>query len=222
MQLTNKSLLFIGDSITDMSRGRNLTDQNHIYGHSFVFLLASLLRCEHPLANITLHNRGESGDGSPDIAARWERDAVALSPDIINLLVGINDVIHFVDKNEGCSAKEYYDTVARLIEQTRKARPETAFILCEPFASPEAAAARYRLPFATMVPLHQEAARALARDYGCLFVPLQEEFDRAILAYPTLGPSYWLWDGIHPTAQGQRLIAKKWLSVISPEINSAL
>lgn len=56
-------------------------------------------------------------------------------------------------------------------------------------------------------------SRKLADDTGCIFVPLQEEFDKMFKAYPELGEEYWLWDGVHPTAQGQRLIAKKWLSV---------
>lgn len=31
--------------------------------------------------------------------------------------------------------------------------------------------------------------------------------------------SYWLWDGVHPTAAGHELIARQWLSVV---LNSKL
>ncbi len=218
MTLDNKTLLFIGDSITDMARGRNLADLNHIYGHSYVFLIASLLGCEYPEKRVTIHNRGISGNKTTDIAARWEEDALALKPDVISLLAGINDILFDVIDCTGVTADEYYSTFTRLIAESRERLPGVEFVICEPFGSAKAASERYSNAIASRIDRNREMSRSLAEDNSCIFVPLQEEFDALFEKYPELGEKYWLWDGIHPTAQGQRVVAKKWLNVVADGI----
>ncbi len=206
MNLQNKTILFQGDSITDMNHIWSPVDQNHLYGHSYVFLLASQLGCDMPGAGIHIENRGISGNGTKDLAARWDKDAIALSPDIISILVGINDRIDTL---------EYKKLLFQMLEDTHDALPNVEFILCEPFLhipsykgeDGEAKAARIRS--------HQAALREIAQDYGCLFVPLQEVFDAAYAAHPEVDKAYWIWDGIHPTAAGHMLIARQWLAYVT-------
>ena len=62
--------------------------------------------------------------------------------------------------------------------------------------------------FLRETPLRAQAARRLAEKYGAVFVPLQEKFDAACKLEE---PSYWLHDGVHPTAMGHELITREWL-----------
>lgn len=213
MLLNHKTVLFQGDSITDMNRGRG-TDPNHLYGHSYVFLLAAKFGCKSPEKCITVHNRGVSGDRSIDVYERRQRDIFALRPDIVSLLVGINDILFEASGENGVTAGRYAEILCRLIEETADKLPGTEFVLCEPFVHPDSLREDYRAVFARLVPQHQEAARRVAERCGCLFVPLQSVFDAAYERFPQGGAAYWIWDGIHPTAAGQQLIADQWLSCV--------
>ncbi len=214
MNLKNKTILFQGDSITDMNRGRDLWDQNHIYGHSYVFLLASLFGCEYPEEGIRVINRGVSGNQCQDLLDRWQEDAIDLQPDVISILVGVND---FGRKERPLYAGDYTRIMTQIIEDTRKALPDTEFIICEPFSFPDAAPDGRGENLARYTAAHQAAARALAETHGFVFVPLQEEFDRARREHPEIPPTHWIWDGVHPTAAGHRLIYKKWLRCVRGE-----
>ena len=214
MNLNGKTIVFQGDSITDMARGRNSWDKNHLYGHSYVFLIASKLGFERPESKTVFYNRGNSGDRCTDVQARWREDALDLKPDIISLFVGINDIIMDVENGNGVSSEDYEKTLCRIIETTKKELPDTRFILCEPIFFISPAKKEYREEFAERVPQQQRAVRRIAEKYGCVFVPLQDDFNRMYTSYPELGEEYWIWDGIHPTAAGHQLIARKWLKII--------
>ncbi len=217
MVLDHKTILFQGDSITDMNRGRNQNDLNHIYGHSFVFLLASHFGCKQADKQITVYNRGISGDRSENLTERWEEDALFLNPDIISILVGINDAEYGVVNGIEDLVERYTENMHRIIGKTLEHAPNTRFILCEPFfirntfrddkSVKDAVSQKIRLI--------QAEVRAIARTYDCVFVPLQEVFDRAFREYPELGERHWCWDGIHPTAAGHGLIARQWLRCVT-------
>lgn len=215
MKLDNKTILFQGDSITDMLRGRDYNDHNHLYGHSYVFLLAGKFGYETPEKHIKVHNRGNSGDRCIDVYARWQEDAIALKPDIISLLVGINDIMVGGEDGNPISAEEYTEVLSRIIEETKKELPDVRFVLCEPFAFPQSTRDGHNEKFSVNVPLHQKALQSVAEKYGCIFVPLQEDFEAAYQAHPDLGRAYWIWDGVHPTAAGQQIIAWKWLECVN-------
>ncbi len=205
MNLQNKTILFQGDSITDMNHIWSPDDKNHLYGHSFVFLLASQLGCDMPGAGIHIENRGISGNRTGDLVARWEKDSLSISPDIINILVGIND---------HTDAAEYKRLLSQIIEDTHARLPETQFILCEPFVHIPSYRNTDIDTKAEKVRCQQVAMREVAETYGCLFVPLQEVFDTAYRDNPQVDNAYWIWDGIHPTAAGHMLIARQWLACV--------
>src|SRR5476651_1492719 len=84
-------ILFQGDSITDGNRGRS-ADPNHILGHGYVFSIASKYGATYPDLDLTFVNRGISGNTVQDLANRWEADTLAIQPDVLSILVGVNDI----------------------------------------------------------------------------------------------------------------------------------
>ncbi len=131
-------VVFIGDSITDGNWGcvyhykktsaeRSQTDLNHIYGHTYMSLVATWYETRHPRAGYQFYNRGFSGHKLADLANRWQEDVLDLHPDVVSVLVGVNDTL----------------------------------------------------------------------------------FEKLIRRQPR--PSYWIWDGIHPTPAGHRKMAECWL-----------
>ena len=107
-------VLFQGDSITDMGRGRT-EDPNHILGHSYVFIIAARQGAAFPVQGVTFINRGVSGNTLADLAARWQADTIALKPDVLSILIGINDVGHCLKRNQPVSIDSYERAYDRLL-----------------------------------------------------------------------------------------------------------
>ena len=101
LQAGGLKILFIGDSITDGNWGsgdgkpsseRTLWDMNHIYGHGFMYLCASHYLGEYPQYEYEFFNRGISGNSLYDLEKRWQEDVLDINPDVLSILVGINDI----------------------------------------------------------------------------------------------------------------------------------
>lgn len=210
----NEIILFQGDSITDMNRGRN-SDPNHLYGHSYVFLLASRLGYEYPEKNLTIYNRGISANRTIDLYSRWKEDALNLKPDVISILIGINDIALEKRNNSGLDSAQYKKVYSLIIEETQEKLQNVQMVLCEPFSFPMVLPEDDRNYMENEIKKRQEIVRILAEKYKCIFVPLQNEFDKAYYNHPELGYKYWMWDGIHPTAAGHQIIALKWLKCVN-------
>ena len=82
--------MFQGDSITDGNRGRS-ADPNHILGHGYVFIIAAKYGAAFPEAKLDFMNRGVSGNTVLDLEKRWQKDALDLKPDLLSILIGVND-----------------------------------------------------------------------------------------------------------------------------------
>ena len=82
--------LFQGDSITDGNRGRD-KDPNHIMGHGYAFSIASRIGADFAESNPVFYNRGISGNRVTDLEKRWQTDTLDIKPDVLSILVGIND-----------------------------------------------------------------------------------------------------------------------------------
>jgi lysophospholipase L1-like esterase len=84
------TILFQGDSITDGNPTRN-NDWNHVMGHGFQFIISSKPWNENPESNLKFFNRGVSGNWVSGLGNRWQEDALNLKPDVISILIGVND-----------------------------------------------------------------------------------------------------------------------------------
>jgi len=86
----NARILFQGDSITDGNRGRS-ADPNHILGHGYCFIIAAQYGAQFPEKKLTFMNRGISGNTVSNLQARWQKDTLDLKPDVLSILIGVND-----------------------------------------------------------------------------------------------------------------------------------
>ena len=126
-------ILFQGDSITDGNRGRN-TDPNHIMGHGYAFSIASRLGADYPEQAYDFFNRGISGNKVIDLKERWQTDTIDLKPDVLSILVGVNDASSVVFNWEPVvSVAKFEETYRFLLEQTLEKIPGIRLVLCEPF-----------------------------------------------------------------------------------------
>ncbi len=197
-----KTILFQGDSITDAGRSRQWED----LGMGYPNLVAASLGADQPGAYRFL-NRGISGNRIIDLLARVKSDMINLKPDCMSILIGVNDVWHEFDFQNGIETalfEQYYDM---LITQLKQALPELKLLILEPFVLKASATEDKWEPFRRDVEEKAAAARRVAQKHSLPFVPLMELFDEAQSRAPA---SYWLSDGVHPTPMGHELIRREW------------
>ncbi|TFE28646.1 SGNH/GDSL hydrolase family protein [Cohnella luojiensis] len=210
MKQNPKTILFQGDSITDGNWDRN-EDPNHILGHGYVFILAGRLGCELAQDRPRFINRGISGNRVSDLYARWNEDAISLNPDLISILIGVNDAWRIMSGHPGGVTDRFERAYRHLLAETKEVLPHAGLVFCEPFILKTGATEENWDKWRKHMDEYNRIVLQLAKEYDAVFVPLQAAFDKAA---SSTGAAYWLWDGVHPTAAGHELIAREWLSVV--------
>ena len=199
-----KTILFQGDSITDAGRSREDDDN---LGVGYPTLVKGELMFECP-GEYRFLNRGISGNRVVDLYARIKADILNLKPDVMSILIGVNDVWHEFGAHNGVSADKYFKIYSMLIQEIREALPETRIMILEPFVLREAATEAHWEEFREEVRKRAQMAKAVAEKYELSFITLQEKFDEAAKLAPN---NYWLRDGVHPTTEGHELIKREWI-----------
>lgn len=207
--------LFQGDSITDGNRGRN-ADPNHIMGHGYAFSIASRVGANHPEKHLTFYNRGISGNKVSDLAARWQKDCLDLKPNVLSILIGINDVSHYIETKDSVLADKYEETYKSLLDQTKAQNPDVLFVLCMPFILRVGRVKDNFEQYQTEIQKRQEVIKRIAKLYNALVVDFQQVMDNACKRAPA---DYWMWDGIHPTVAGHELLTREWLKVVGRKLS---
>lgn len=205
-----KRILFQGDSITDCGRSR---DNNTALGTGYATLVQAQLGFENP-EQMKFLNRGISGNRIVDVYARIKADIINLKPDVMSILIGVNDVWHELAVQNGVDADKFEKIYCMLIEEIKEALPEIKIMILEPFClkgcateNCEAQPDRWNI-FYSEVKKRAEKARAVAEKYNLPFVELQDKFEKAA---EHTEDTYWLADGVHPTAMGHELIKREWV-----------
>lgn len=196
--------LFQGDSITDAGRNRD-RDDNFGLGYGYPLLVAADYMKKRK-GEFEFINMGISGDKIVDIYARIKEDIINLKPDMMSILVGVNDIWHELNEQNGVDAEKYEKIYGMLIEEILAALPEIKIIILEPFVLKGIGTERYYDDFRPELLKRAAAAKRIADKFNLAFVPLQNIFDEASADGNT---AYWLADGVHPTAAGHQIIKEE-------------
>ncbi len=204
-------VLFQGDSITDAGRSRErageVNDQEAM-GWGYAFLAATRLLVKRPADGLQIYNRGISGNKVPQLAERWDADCLDIQPDVLSILIGVNDIWHTRGGDYDGTAKTYERDYDALLARTRAALPDVKLVLCEPFVLRCGAIDDSWFPDFDD---YRAAAARMAAKHGARWVPFQTMFDEAVKIAP---PEHWAGDGVHPSAAGAALMAQAWLDVV--------
>jgi lysophospholipase L1-like esterase len=185
-------------------------------GQSYPYLISSRLWYDHPGKNLHFINRGVSGNKVSDLAARWQQDTIDLNPDVLSILIGVNDLNSFFKKGDPApvSAAIFESGYRDLLHLTREKLPATKVVICEPFLLPVGNVKTTWSAWSAEMSIRQAITQKLAAETGACYVPLQEAFNEACRHAP---PDYWIWDGIHPMPAGHELIARRWIGAAGKE-----
>ncbi|MDT7789872.1 MAG: hypothetical protein QOF58_8291 [Pseudonocardiales bacterium] len=205
------TVMFTGDSISSFVR-RPGEDRA-----AYPLQVAGRWCFEHPDRPLTWLNTACPGDTVTDLEARWQTDVLDARPDVLSVLVGINDVGRRTILPEApvISTEEYADTYDRLL----KPLADTRLILVEPFLLHVSAVVEagphgmligdqereeWRVDLESKI----EVVHELAARYDAELL----EADRIFTALAT--PEHWSEDGVHLTAAGHSVLAEAWLELV--------
>ena len=204
------TILFQGDSITDAGRKRNVLIPNSDagLGRGYAWLTAAQLLIDKADAKLKIFNRGNSGNKVYQLAERWQADCIDLKPDVLNILIGVNDFWHTLDGSYKSTVEKYASDYHALIKRTKAALPSIKLVICEPFSLK---AGKVNDKWGPGYDGYRFAAKRVADESGAVFVPFQTMFDAASKIAP---PALWAADGVHPTGDGAAIMASWWLKAV--------
>lgn len=206
------TVLFQGDSITDAGRDKRQEDNannGRALGSGYAYLLAAHLLCERADANLKIYNRGISGNKVFQLADRWDKDCLALKPNVLSILIGVNDIWHKLNGKYDGTVEVYERDYRALLERTKQALPAVKLVICEPFVLRTGAVNEKWFP---EFDGFRASAKKVATEFNTVFVPFQSAFDEAVKKAP---PAHWAGDGVHPTMAGAYLMGETWLAAVS-------
>jgi lysophospholipase L1-like esterase len=201
-------ILFQGDSITDAGRKRDkesIANSPNGLGYGYAWLAASQLLVDRPDDGLKIYNRGISGNKVFQLAERWQKDCLDLKPNVLSLLIGVNDIWHTMKHDYNGTVEIYETDYRKLLAATKEALPDVRLVVCEPFVLRFGAVEDRWFPDFDE---YRAAAKRVADEAGALFIPYQAMFD---VAAKVASPERWLQDGVHPKPDGAALMAHWWL-----------
>ena len=202
-------ILFQGDSITDWGRDRN---DIHNLGNGYPKYAAKFLAEKYTDIDFEFINLGISGNQTKDLVARLDTDFIDIQPDIVSILIGVNDTWHHAEQKDWIPNEvfeERYRTVLTAIKEKTNAK----IMMMEPFLIPTEDKAFFREDLAPKI----EIIRKLAREFADIYLPTD-----GLLASAFIGddPLSYAADGVHPTAKGAEFIGMLYCEYISDIIDS--
>ena len=198
-------LLFQGDSITDAGR-----DKRNYYdlGNGYPKFAASMIAEKYSDTSFEFINLGISGNRTGQLFDRFYSDGIALQPDIISILIGINDIWHRCPPNYILTTDEQIALNYREILKRIKRETNAKIVILSPYVLDAEDKESMKNELSTVLPIIRE----LADEFADAYVPLDELFEKAMETQPE--PRYYSADGVHPNENGAKFIAEHYALAI--------
>jgi lysophospholipase L1-like esterase len=204
-------ILFQGDSITDAGRKKDDSSINAAaaLGSGYAMIAASDILYKYAEKNVKIYNRGISGNKVYQLAERWDKDCLDLKPNVLSILIGVNDFWHKILGKYDGTIETYRNDFKALLDRTKQKLPGVRLIIGEPYAVKgiKAVDEKWYPEFNE----YRAAAKEIAQLYDAVFIPYQAIYDKAQKEAPGV---YWTGDGVHPTLAGANLMAHAWMEAV--------
>ena len=204
-------ILFQGDSITDAGRDY---DNYHNMGNGYPKYASELIKEAYPDIDFEFFNFGISGNRTGQLFDRLYPEAIVHNPDIISILIGINDIWHRYGENKIATTDAQIELNYRTILTEIKSKTHAKIIMISPYLLDVPHDEPIREDLKTVLPIIYK----LADEFADAYVPLDELFAEALKNQPE--PKFYSADGVHPNANGAEFIGKHYFEAIAPIIRS--
>lgn len=206
-------ILFQGDSITDAGRDKR---NYHQMGNGYPKYAAEAISENFPNVDFEFINLGISGNRTDQLFDRLYADAIAFQPDVISILIGINDVWHRYGSGKIETTDEQIACNYRAILERLRNQTNAKIVMIAPYLLDCEDKDQIREDLKTVLPI----IRRLANEYADVYIPLDEIFEKALKTQPE--PMYYSGDGVHPNANGAEFIGQQYAEYVKELIQSIL
>ena len=202
-------ILFQGDSVTDAGRDRS---DPHDMGNGYPRFASAMMQDSFSDKEFEFVNLGISGNRTEHLVERLEADFIEIQPDIVSILIGVNDVWHHYAFECIETTDEQFEKNYRVVLDALKSRTNARILMIQPFLLETVDPAKQEL--CEELARKQAIVKQLADEYADAYLPLDE-----ILHTETEEePAYYAADGVHPTPDGACYIGEAYLGAIAPLI----
>ena len=204
-------IVYQGDSITDA--GRDKRNYHHM-GNGYPKYATALLTEAFPEVEFEFINQGIGGNRTCQLFDRLYRDAIAFEPDMISILIGINDIWHRYGGERIATTDEQIETNYRAILTRIRKETKAKIVMLSPYVLDAEDKVAMKADLSRLLPI----IRRLADEFADVYIPLDELFEEALKTQPE--PKYYSADGVHPNANGAAFIGKLYAEAVSPLLRS--
>ena len=198
-------ILFQGDSITDAGRDRR---NYHQMGNGYPKYAAAALAEQFPEIPFEFINLGISGNRTDQLFDRLYPDAIALEPDVISILIGINDVWARYGGGRVETTDAQIETNYRAILTHLRKQTSAKIVMLSPYLLDCEDKEAVREDLKTVLPI----VRKLAQEFADIYIPLDQLFEEALKTQPQ--PKFYSADGVHPNANGAQFIGTAYAEYV--------
>lgn len=202
-------ILFQGDSVTDAGRDRS---DPHDMGNGYPRFASAMIQDSFPDTEFEFVNLGISGNRTEHLVERLEADFIEIQPDIVSILIGVNDVWHHYAFEYVETTDEQFEKNYRVVLDALKTRTNARILMIQPFLLETVDPAKQEL--CEELTRKQAIVKKLADEYADAYLPLDEIFHTETEEEP----AYYAADGVHPTPDGACYIGEAYLGAIAPLI----
>ena len=202
-------ILFQGDSVTDAGRDRS---DPHDMGNGYPRFASAMIQDSFPDIEFEFFNLGISGNRTEHLVERMEADFIEIQPDIVSILIGVNDVWHHYAFEYVETTDEQFESNYRTLLEGLKSRTTARILMIQPFLLETVDPAKQEL--CEELSRKQAIIRQLADEYADAYLPLDEMLHQEVDVEPT----EYSRDGVHPTPDGACRIGEAYLGAIAPLI----
>ena len=201
-------ILFQGDSITDADRNR---EDYHDLGKGYPLYAAKYIKEEKPDMDFEFINLGISGNQTKDLAERLESDFIEIQPDLVSILIGVNDTWHRAH-NRAWLGNDVFEANYRKVLTSIKEKTNAKIMMIEAFLLPAPDKEYFRTDLNSKI----DVERKLAREFADYYIPLD-----GLFAQSCVGTHYTHWsaDGVHPNAEGSDFIGRIYADAFKAMMN---
>ena len=200
--------VFLGDSITDAERDHR---NYHDMGLGYAKYASELISSNHPDKEFEFINFGINGHRTSQLFDRLYTDALVFEPDVISILIGVNDIWHRrMSQIKIATTDEQIELNYRCILERIRRESNAKIVMMAPFLLDAPLNPKIR---EDLVPL-LSIVRKLADEFADVFIPLDKHFEKALKNQPEA--LYYSDDGDHPNDNGRMFIGKIYAEAVAP------